>query len=168
MINKVLALGAGNMGSQAGFYYAMNGCNVTQFDISEEALTACKEYHLGYVDAFRAVCPSFTNEDIEAGLARISYNSDLESAAKDADLVTESVPEVLEIKQQLYTDLNRFCPEHTIFTTNTSTLPPSAIAPATGRPERFLAVHYANGIWNSPIAEVIPEEYRLPGRALYQ
>jgi 3-hydroxybutyryl-CoA dehydrogenase len=155
MIKNVLALGAGTMGSQASFYYAMNGCNVTQFDISEEALTACKEHHRGYVDAFRAACPSFTDEDIEAGLVRISYSSDLETAAKDADLVTESVPEVLEIKQQVYTDLNRFCPEHTIFTTNTSTLPPSAIAPATGRPERFLAVHYAMGIWNSPIAEVM-------------
>lgn len=155
MIKNVLALGAGTMGSQASFYYAMNGCNVTQFDISEEALTACKEHHRGYVDAFRAACPSFTDEDIEAGLVRISYSSDLETAAKDADLVTESVPEVLEIKQQVYTDLNRFCPEHTIFTTNTSTLPPSAIAPATGRPERFLAVHYAMGIWDSPIAEVM-------------
>lgn len=159
MIEKVLTIGAGTMGSQASFYYAMNGCNVTQFDISEQALAACKEHHRGYVDAFRAACPSFTDADIEAdieaGLARISYHSDLETAAKDADLVTESVPEVLAIKQQVYADLNRFCPQHTIFTTNTSTLPPSAIAAATGRPERFLAVHYAMGIWDSPIAEVM-------------
>ncbi len=155
MIKNVLALGAGTMGSQASFYYAMNGSDVTQFDISEEALAACKVHHRGYIAAFRAACPSFTDEDIEAGLARISYSSDLETAAKNADLVTESVPEVLEIKQQVYADLDRFCPEYTIFTTNTSTLAPSAIAPATGRPERFLAMHYSMGIWDAPIAEVM-------------
>ena len=153
MIKNILALGAGAMGSQPSFYYAMNGFNVTQFDISEEALADCKTYHRGYVEAFRAAFPAFTDEDIEAGLARISYNSDLETAAKDVDFVTESVPEVLEIKQQVYAELNRYCPEHTIFATNTSTMPPSAIAAATGRPERFLAVHYAMGMWNSPIAE---------------
>ena len=154
-INHVLALGAGVMGSQVSFYHAMRGSNVTQFDVSEEALAACKEHHCGYVDAFRAVNPSFTDEDIEAGLARIDYSSDLETAAQNADLVIESVPEVLEIKQKVYADLDRFCPAHTIFATNTSTMPPSAIAPSTGRPERFLALHYANGIWNSPLAEVM-------------
>ena len=155
MIQNVLALGAGTMGSQASFYYAMNGCNVIQFDISDEALEACKKHHQEYVSAYRAARPSVTDEEIEEGLARIRYSSDLESAAKDAELVTESAPEVLEIKQQLYADLNRFCPEHTIFTTNTSTLPPSAMAPSTGRPARFLALHYAMGIWDSPIAEVM-------------
>ena len=155
MIKNVLALGAGAMGSQPGFYYAMAGFNVTQFDISEEALAACKAHHRGYVEGFRAAFPAFTDEDIDAGLARISYSTDLESAAKDIDFVTESVPEVLEIKQQVYADLNRYCPEHTIFATNTSTMPPSAIAPSTGRPERFLAVHYAMGMWDSPIAEVM-------------
>jgi len=155
MIKNILALGGGTMGSQASFYYAMNGFDVTQYDISEEALTACRQHHLGYVDPFRAAQPSFSDEDIEAGLARISYSSDLEAAAKNADLVTESVPEVLAIKQQVYADLHRFCPDHTIFTTNTSTLPPSAIAPSTGRPERFLALHYAMGMWDSPIGEVM-------------
>jgi 3-hydroxyacyl-CoA dehydrogenase len=155
MIKNILALGGGTMGSQASFYYAMHGFDVTQYDISEEALAACKQYHLGYVDPFRAARPAFSDADIEAGLGRITYSSDLEAAAKDADLVTESVPEVLEIKQQVYADLHRFCPDHTIFTTNTSTLPPSAIAPSTGRPERFLALHYAMGIWDSPIGEVM-------------
>ena len=143
------------MGSQASFYYAMNGFNVTQFDISEEALAACKAHHRAYIEPFRAAFPAFTDEAIDKGLARISYSADLESAAKDADFVTESVPEVLEIKQQVYSDLDRYCPQRTIFSTNTSTMPPSAIAPSTGRPERFLAVHYAMGIWDSPIAEVM-------------
>jgi 3-hydroxybutyryl-CoA dehydrogenase len=154
-IKNILALGAGNMGGQVSFYHAMHGFNVTQFDISEEALANCKEQHLKYVEPFRAACPAFTDDEVEAGLARINYSSDLETAARTADLVTESVPEVLEIKHAVYADLNRLCPEHTIFTTNTSTLPPSAIAESTGRPERFLALHYAMGIWHSPIAEIM-------------
>ncbi|NCF16928.1 MAG: 3-hydroxyacyl-CoA dehydrogenase [Haliea sp.] len=154
-IQNILALGCGTMGSQPGFYYAMHGFNVTQFDISEEALAACKAYHRRYVEPFRAAFPSFTDEDIDAGLARISYSSDLEVAARDIDFVTESVPEVLEIKQQVYADLNRYCPAHTIFATNTSTMAPSAMVESTGRPERFLAVHYAVGMWDSPIAEVM-------------
>ena len=155
MINSVLALGAGTMGSQASFYYAMHGRDVIQYDISDQSLVACREHHRAYIEPFRAAFPTFTDEDIERGLARIRYSSDLAFAARDADFVTESVPESLEIKQQVYAELDKHCPEHTIFATNTSTLPPSAFAECTGRPGRFLAVHYAMGIWNAPIAEVM-------------
>ena len=154
-IDNVLALGAGVMGSQPSLYYAMHGYKVTQYDISEDALAACMEHHRSYVAPFREAFPAFTDEDIEAGLARISYSSDLEAAARDADFVTESVPEVLEIKRQIYAELDRYCPAHTIFTTNTSTMLPSAMAAATGRPGQFLAVHYALGMWESPLAEVM-------------
>jgi 3-hydroxybutyryl-CoA dehydrogenase len=143
------------MGSQVSFYYAMQGFNVTQFDISDEALETCKQYHRDYAADYRSVRPAVTEEELEAGLASITYSSDLAAAAKDADLVTESVPEVLDIKQQIYTELGRLCPAHTIFTTNTSTMLPSDMAEFTGRPERFLALHYAMGIWHSPIAEVM-------------
>ena len=119
MIKIVLAVGAGTMGSQARFYYAMHGREVIQYDVSEESLAACKEYHQAYVEPFRQAFPSFTDEDIAAGLSRIQYSADLASAAKEADFVTESGPEVLEIKQQIYAELNRHCPEHTIFSTNT-------------------------------------------------
>jgi len=154
-IKNVLALGSGTMGSQVSFYHAMYGFNVTQYDINGETLAACKDLHRQYVTAFRAVRPNFTDKDIEAGLARITYTTDLEAGAANADMVTESVPEVLEIKQKIYADLNRFCPEHTIFTTNTSTMKPSDMAESTGRPERFLALHYGNPIWHAPIAEVM-------------
>lgn len=133
----------------------MQGFDVTQFDLSEEALAACRQHHRHYAADYCSVHTQVTDDDIEAGLARITYTSDLEAAARHADLVTESVPEVLEIKRQTFTELNRLCPQHTIFTTNTSTLPPSSFAESTGRAGRFLALHYAMGIWHSPIAEVM-------------
>lgn len=154
-IRNVLAVGGGVMGSQAGFYYALNGFDVVQYDISEESLAKCRDYHSKFVEGYRAARPSVTDEEIQSGLARIRYSSDLADAARGADLVTESVPESLEIKRQVWTELNDHCPEHTIFTTNTSTLLPSSLADASGRPGQFLALHYGNPIWNAPIAEVM-------------
>jgi 3-hydroxybutyryl-CoA dehydrogenase len=154
-IKNVLAVGGGVMGSQASFYYALNGFDVVQYDISEESLDTCRKYHSQFVDGYRAARPSVTDEEVQAGLARIRYSSDLAEAAQEADLVTESAPESLEIKRQVWADLNRYCPEHTVFTTNTSTLPPSTYADATGRPGKFLALHYGNPIWDTRIAEVM-------------
>lgn len=104
-IENVLIVGAGVMGQQIGLHHAMYGFNVTMFDISDDLLAACKAQQQKYVDSFRETRPSFTDADIEAGLARLSYCSDLETAARNADLVNESVPEVLEIKQKVYADL---------------------------------------------------------------
>ena len=158
-IHNILAIGAGTMGSQVSFYYAMQGFNVIQYDVSEAALQACRKLHQGYALDYRSARQEVSEADIGAGLGNITYSSNLAAAAQDADLVTESAPEVLDIKQQLYTELGRLCAAHTIFTTNTSTMLPSAMAAFTGRPERFLALHYALGIWHAPIGEVM----RHPG-----
>ena len=80
---------------------------------------------------------------------------DLAAAGRDADLVSESVPENPDIKRKVYPLLHQACPPKTIFTTNTSTLLPSQIADSTGRPERFLALHFANEIWDRNIGEVM-------------
>ena len=59
-INHVLVIGAGTMGSQASFYYAMHGREVTQYDLSEEALAACQAHHRAYVEPFRQAFPMFS------------------------------------------------------------------------------------------------------------
>jgi 3-hydroxybutyryl-CoA dehydrogenase len=65
------------------------------------------------------------------------------------------VPEVVEIKKKFYNDLGKVAPEKTIFTTNSSTTVPSEYAKETGRPEKFLALHFANGIWDANVGEVM-------------
>jgi 3-hydroxybutyryl-CoA dehydrogenase len=95
-------------------------------------------------------------EDSDAAVARLAYTSDVSEACFNADLVSESVPEDPKIKCDVYGELNRHCPERTIFTTNTSTLLPSQFAAATGRPDRFLALHFANPVWDANIGEVMP------------
>ena len=70
-------------------------------------------------------------------------------------MVIESAPEVLDVKQELYAKLGPLAPGRTIFATNSSTLLPSDLAEATGRPDRFVALHFANDIWIYNIAEIM-------------
>lgn len=70
-------------------------------------------------------------------------------------LISESIPENVEIKKAFYQALAKVAPEKTIFTTNSSTTLPSDYAMVTGRPEKFLALHFANGIWDANVGEVM-------------
>lgn len=67
----------------------------------------------------------------------------------------EAAPEILDLKRELYSQLGRLAPPETIFATNSSTLLPSDIAESTGRPDRFLALHFANQIWLRNTAEIM-------------
>jgi 3-hydroxyacyl-CoA dehydrogenase len=153
-IRKVLIVGAGTLGQQIGFQCAMHGFDVAMYDLSEKSLDLCRTAQRQYADMF-------VNErgrsraEFDAVLARIAYTTDLALAARDADLLSESVPENPEIKRQVYPLLHAACPAKTIFTTNTSTLLPSQFADATGRPERFVALHFANQIWDRNVGEVM-------------
>ncbi|SUB56171.1 3-hydroxyacyl-CoA dehydrogenase NAD-binding domain-containing protein [Brucella anthropi] len=99
--------------------------------------------------------PGADGASAEAAKARIAWTDDLEAAAGAADLVIEAIPEKLELKRQVYARLGAAAPPRTIFVTNSSTLLPSAMAGSTGRPERFLALHFANEIWKHNVAEVM-------------
>lgn len=70
----------------------------------------------------------------------------------DADIVIEAVPKLLEVKHETWAKVGELAPERTIFATNSSILLPSDIAPSTGRPNRFLALHFANEIWRLNVA----------------
>jgi 3-hydroxybutyryl-CoA dehydrogenase len=88
-------------------------------------------------------------------LKRIYTTNDPADAAKDADLLSESVPEIPSLKKELFEKFNKLCPEHTIFTTNTSTLLPSMLAESTGRPERFLAFHCNNPVFVTKTVDIM-------------
>lgn len=154
-IEKILIVGSGTMGQQIGLQCALSGFHTTMYDISDEALERCKAGQKAFTASWRNANPDDSDEDVAAGMARLSYSSDLESAAKDVDLVNESVPENLEIKQAVYSGLSRHCRPDTILTTNTSTLLPSDIAPFVDSPGRFLALHFGNLVWEAPIGEVM-------------
>src|SRR5699024_3321094 len=76
-------------------------------------------------------------------------------AVADADFVIEADPEDVDIKTNFYKELGKVAPAKTVFATNSSTLLPSQFAEATGRPEKFLALHFANEIWKNNTAEIM-------------
>jgi 3-hydroxybutyryl-CoA dehydrogenase len=140
-IKKILVIGSGTMGRQIGFLCAMNGYDVALHDLSEEllagAMARIRKMADGYVKAGR-----LSQAEAEAAICRISPSSDPERSGRDADFISESVPEDPALKGKVFALFNRICPERAIFTTNTSTLVPSMFAEATGRPERFAAFHF--------------------------
>ena len=153
-IKNVLIVGTGTLGSQIGFQCAMRGFRTTMYDTQADALEGCKQRHQRIGEKVKVQIGK-TVDEVAATHAKLSYTTDLATAASDCDLVSESVPEDPELKRQVFAQLHEVCPGHTIFTTNSSTLLPSEIADGTGRPERFLALHFANQIWVNNIGEVM-------------
>ncbi len=153
-IQKVLIVGAGTMGLQIGLQCAAHGCTVIVHDTLPEALASGPARLKAYADEI-AAAGGWSPDRIAGGLGRMTFTDDLATAARDADLVSESVPEDPKLKGEVFGRLHRLCPAHTIFTTNTSTLLPSQFASASGRPERLLAFHFHTPVWASTVADVM-------------
>ncbi len=153
-IKNVTIAGGGTLGSQIAWQTAFHGFNVTVYDAFDKGLEASKNFHKQFADLFLNTRGA-TQEEIDQTFSRLSYTTNLAEAVKDADLISESVPENVEIKRGFYTELAKAAPEKTIFTTNSSTTLPSEYADVTGRPAKFLALHFANGIWDANVGEVM-------------
>lgn len=151
---NITVAGSGVLGSQIAFQTAYSGFNVSVYDISDEAIEGAKNRIMLLKPRYQQDLGA-SEQDLDAAYDRITFYSDLSQAVKDADLVIEAVPEVIGIKTDFYTKLGQAAPEKTVFATNTSTLLPSQFAEATGRPEKFLALHFANEIWKNNTAEVM-------------
>jgi 3-hydroxyacyl-CoA dehydrogenase len=151
---KITVAGSGVLGSQIAFQIAFKGFDVAVYDINDEAVERAKEriakLKPRYQKHFKV-----TEEEVNQAYNRLTFYSDLSQAVADADLVIEAVPEVVQVKSDFYKKLGAVAPEKTIFATNSSTLLPSQFAEDTGRPEKFLALHFANQIWVSNTAEVM-------------
>ena len=154
-INNVTAIGTGVLGSQIAYQTAYSGFAVTAYDISEEIVQTNRKRFAELATRYELEVDGARGGRAQAALTRIKYSWDLADAVRDSDLVIESAPERLDLKRELYTKLAPLAPEKTIFATNSSTLLPSDLADATGRPDRFLALHFANEIWIHNIAEIM-------------
>lgn len=155
---NLTVLGAGVLGSQIVFQAAYSGKNVVVYDLSDEVLSGLPERWEYLKPRYLRDLPDATPEKLAAAVNRIRATSDLADAVSDADIIIEAAPEKLEIKQQTWQRVSALAPARTVFCTNSSTLLPSAIAPFTDRPERFLALHFANEIWKFNAGEVMGHE----------
>ncbi|WP_129044784.1 3-hydroxyacyl-CoA dehydrogenase [Companilactobacillus metriopterae] len=132
-------------------------------EISEQQKTMDKVLHGGvynpnFLPDIKIATFNELNDDLKSikhAKDSISFSSDLKSAVSDADLLIEAIPEKVEIKNDFYEKLGKVAPSKTIFATNSSTLLPSMFADITGRPEKFIALHFANQIWKNNTAEIM-------------
>ena len=153
-VRKVLIIGSGTMGQQIGFHCAASGYNVIYYDISQElldkAMKRAERLADRYVNSNR-----LSREATDAALSRLRTTTDPQEAGREADFVSESIPEDPDLKGRVFGQFNAICPKHTIFTTNTSSLKPSTFAEATGRPDRFAAFHF-HDLRVTPVVDIMP------------
>lgn len=155
-MKNITVLGTGVLGSQIAFQTAFHGFEVVAYDIDQPALDRAADRFRGLAARYaQDAVPGSEEGGAEAAITRIRLTADLAEAVATADLVIEAVPENLELKQGIYRTIGEAAPEATVFATNSSTLLPSALAESTGRPDRFLALHFANEIWAHNTAEVM-------------
>ena len=181
-IKKVVVAGGGVLGSQIAFQAAYCGFDVTIWLRSEASIgrTRPKLDNLKkmYTDTINLMATKegqtpqnwamgiadFDTFDKEECLAKVekAYDSiklelDMKKAVEDCDLVIESMAEDSEQKIQFYKKLAPLMTEKTILVTNSSTLLPSKFAKYTGRPEKYLSLHFANFIWKNNTAEIMAQ-----------
>jgi 3-hydroxybutyryl-CoA dehydrogenase len=181
-VKRVTVAGGGVLGSQIAFQTAYRGYDVTIWLRSQGSIERCqpkidrlRKIYLDTLEAMKTdpsayayglcapeeVTPERCEElkaDVERAYGSLRLTTDWDEAFGDADLVIEAVAEDPEQKTAFYTELAKHLPERTVVATNSSTLLPSQFAEATGRPDRYLALHFANEIWKNPSGEVMGHE----------
>ena len=153
-VQQIAVLGAGILGGQIAWQSAYKGKDVIVYDISQDALDGCQIAQQSYSDIYSKELGA-SQPELEKARERLAFTTDLGAAVSAADLVIEAVPEIPEIKTSVYTEMATHLPSHTIVATNSSTLLPSDFAAASGRPERFCAMHFANLIWHMNLCEIM-------------
>ncbi|WP_276915402.1 3-hydroxyacyl-CoA dehydrogenase [Parvibacter caecicola] len=178
-IKNVVVAGGGVLGSQIALQSAYKGFNVSVWLRSEasaerarpklerlrgiykQTLQAMKTNPAAYCRGL-ADSPDTPTEQLDALIAKVDAAADSirfftseQEAFSAADLVVEAIAEVIGEKEAFYGSIRDLLPQRAILCTNSSTLLPSAMMEFTGRPDRFLALHFANNIWKNNTAEVM-------------
>jgi 3-hydroxybutyryl-CoA dehydrogenase len=153
-IKNITILGSGNLGSRIGLQAAISGFRVVFYDLNEAAFLRAR-------DVFQKVLKHLVKterlkqEQTSLILSRIFFTTDAAEAVQDTDLISESVTEELTIKQKVWEQFGKLSPAKTIFTTNTSYLLPSQLAPFSGRPDKFCAFHF-HDVFTARIVDIMP------------
>jgi len=151
-ITKIVVIGAGAMGNGIAQTAAVSGYQVTMTDVDEKALkrgmaTIAKS-------ASKLTEKEVINEEQKEAALKIQTSLDLE-AVREADLVIEAAPEVLELKLKLFSELDKLAPAGTILSSNTSSISLTKIAAATKRPEKVIGMHFFNPVPLMKLLEIV-------------
>jgi 3-hydroxybutyryl-CoA dehydrogenase len=153
-ICKIAVIGAGNMGHQIAMCAAIAGFSVKCVDTNPEILEKAILFSENYLKE-RVAKSKLSEEDANIASSNLRFVSLIEDAASDADLVIEAIIEKLDIKRTLFAELDKICPPHTIFATNSSYIVSSKIADATNRPDKVCNMHFFNPALVMKCVEVV-------------
>jgi enoyl-CoA hydratase / 3-hydroxyacyl-CoA dehydrogenase len=154
-INKITVLGSGIMGHGIAQVSAMAGYTVALRDIEQSFLDKAMEKIRWSLNKM-VEKQKLSQADADKIYSRITPIVDLRQALKGADLLIEAVPEDMNLKKKVYAEIDSAAEEKTLYASNTSTLPITEMAALTGRPDRFIGLHFFNPPQLMPLVEVIP------------
>ena len=180
---KIVVAGGGILGSQIAFQTAYSGFDVTVLirseDSKEDIYKKFDDLQKTYIETIKkmntvegkepsnwargiADLETFDKDEcikkVDNARASIKVETDQSIALSDADLLIESITEIFDVKKAFYEQIAPLLPEKTVVVTNSSTLLPSKLCKYTGRPNKYLAMHFANHIWKNNIAEIMGHE----------
>jgi len=154
-VKRILVIGAGTMGHGIAQVAALAGYEASIFDVAPAAVSKALASVKANLDK-GVEKGKVTTEARDAALARVRAASPtLEEAAQTADLIVEAVPEKLELKRTIFTTLGKHAPTHAILASNTSSLPVTEIAVASGRPGQVVGMHFFNPVHIMTLLELV-------------
>ncbi|KIL47465.1 3-hydroxyacyl-CoA dehydrogenase [Jeotgalibacillus campisalis] len=153
-MERITVAGAGVMGREIAYIAAMQTLNVTLVDVSEEQLNTA-QLNVDMIIKKGLERNKITSEAAEKVRSNIDYSTDLPAGFSQADFVIEAVTEKIDIKRQVFKQMDLYCPADTILATNTSTMSPTELGSCTSRPHKVVAMHFFNPVHKMPLIEVV-------------
>jgi len=160
-IKKIAVLGTGNMGPGIALQFARAGYWVHLWGRDEKSRDKGVENFTRNVSDLVREGLMDPGEAAQMGI-RVKVSCSLDEAADDAQFIVEAIPEVLEMKQDMFQQLEGICPEETIIASNTSTLLPTVLSEKMKHKERFLVAHFWNPAHLAPLVEVCGSPFTDP------
>lgn len=154
MTKTISVIGTGVMGRGISYVAAVSGFEVRLYDEKREAMEKALAMIRQDLEAGIKI-GKVTPENAEQAFKRIKLCDSLTKAAGNSDFVIEAVPEIIELKLEIFRKLDEICPTHTILATNTSTMSPTEIAAGTRRPDQCVAMHFFNPVPKMKLVEII-------------
>ncbi|MGE7638654.1 3-hydroxybutyryl-CoA dehydrogenase [Bacillus sp. AFS026049] len=161
MIKKIAIIGSGVMGSGIAQSFAVSGYFVTINDIKEELLYHAQN-RISENLSLLIEEGALTDREKQGALANITYSVDLEGAVRDADFIIEAIPEVIELKLNLYQQLEEIIKPDAIVASNTSTFPISQLMEKASFAERMVITHFFNPGHLVPLVEIVQHDETKP------
>ena len=159
-VKRAVVVGAGVMGHSMAHVFAQAGIEVNLVDLNETVLEHAMDLMKTNLETL-AEFKKIAGDDIPGILARIHPSTDLAGGAEGVDFAVEAVAEVPDVKREVFSQLDKFCPGHTVIASNTSSLDIFSIAQIT-RPERLVVAHWFAPPHIIPLVEVVPGPETLP------